>query len=316
MTASEPSSPQSGTPTPQKTAPHVFDAELRRIRRARAVRRAVKSDKPAFFIPRCAEDAADRMQDINRRFERALIIGPPDFWPQLRELLPTDKHPTTVVQAYDIDPDDAADFGLDIGAPDDGLPIDGPKYDLIISVLSLHSVNDLPGALLNMRHILKADGLMMASLFGGDSLRELRTVFYSVEAERLGGMSPRIFPMIDFSQAAQLLQRTGYALPVVDTDRFTVNYGALSTLIGDIRDSGDSNVAVARDRRHLSRDFLKALEAAYRAQFSNEAGKITASFEILWMTGWAPHDSQQKPLKPGSAKMRLSDALGAKEIKI
>lgn len=286
------------------------------MRRARAEKRIERSGKLGFFMQRCAEDAADRIQDINRRFERALIIGPAGFWPQLRALLPIDKHPKTVVLAYDINKAENGDSRLDIIAPDDGLPIDGPKYDLILSVLSLHSVNDLPGALLNMRHILAPDGLMMASLFGGDSLRELRTVFYSVEAERRGGMSPRIFPMIDFSQAAQLLQRTGYALPVVDTDRFTVNYGALATLINDIRDNGDSNVATSRDKAPLSRSFYTALEAAYREQFSNAAGKLTASFEILWMTGWAPHDSQQKPLKPGSAKMRLSDALGAKEIKI
>ena len=300
-----------------KRPPLVFDADLRRQRRARAARRTTRmtgeQNQPAFFTQRCAEDAAERLQDIARTFDRALIIAPHDFWPQLRRLLPVQKHPKTVVTAYDID---ASINHFDIISADDALPLGGEPYDLIISILSLHSVNDLPGALLNMRHLLKPDGLMMASVFGGDSLHELRAAFYAAESKHLGGMSPRVFPMMDFSQAAHLLQRTGYALPVVDTDRFTVNYSALARLISDLRDAGQTNVLTARNPAPLSQSFFTALQKEYSAASSSENGKLRANFEILWMTGWAPHDSQQKPLKPGSAKMRLSEALGTKETKL
>ena len=313
--------PTTGAAGTNSLPPQVFDADLRRLRRARAARRTARitteQNQAAFFIERCAQDASERLQDIARRFERALIIAPHDFWPRMQELLPKQKHPKSITTAYDIDEDiDGPLYSFDIISADDALPTDGEPYDLIISILSLHSVNDLPGALLNMRYILKADGLMMASVFGGDSLCELRAAFYATESAQFGGMSPRVFPMMDFSQAAHLLQRTGYALPVVDTDRFAVNYSSLSRLIADLRDAGQTNTVTARSPTPLSRSFYTTLEAEYAKASSTEYGKLKASFEILWMTGWAPHDSQQKPLKPGSAKMRLSEALGTKETKL
>lgn len=298
----------------RQSAPAVFDNDLRRMRRARAHKRIARRGA-GFFSQRCASDAAERLLDINRRFERALIIGPADFWPALLSELPTDKIPTTVTLAYDIE-SAAANSSFDTTARDDALPFEADSFDLIISCLSLHSVDDFPGALMNMAHILEGDGLMIASVFGGDSLRELRASFYSAEQAVEGQMSPRIYPMIDFSQSAQLLSRAGLALPVVDTDRFTVNYEKLSTLVDDLRDLGDTNILVARDKRPVSKALWQSLKAHYAAAFSTDAGRFIASFEILWLTGWSPHSTQQKPLKPGSAKMRLADALGSKEQKL
>lgn len=299
-----------GTKPQAASAPQVFDPAARQMRRQRAAARTARLGTPAFFTERCIDDVADRLQDIARQFERALIIGPMGTWDAVADRLPTDKHPKSVTLAYD-----GPTLGSGHSAPDDALPFDAGQFDLVISILSLHSVNDLPGGLMNLRHILEADGLMMASVFGGDSLHELRQSFYTAESAINGQMSPRIFPMIDFSQAASLLQRAGFALPVVDTDRFTVNYSTPARLIADLRDQGETNILIARDKTPLSRRLSTALWDAYRAQFGTESGKLRASFEILWLTGWVPHARQQKPLKPGSAKMRLADALGVKEQK-
>jgi len=309
------------TATPTDTpplAPIVFDNDQRVIRRMRAFKRCRKSGGPAFFTQRCANDAAERLQDIARVFQNALIIGPAEFWPTLANQLPHDKHPKQVHLCYDMHDDIGAQSNqpFDSFHKDDALPFEAGQYDLIISCLSLHSVNDLPGGLMNMRHILAPDGLIMASIFGGDSLCELRRSFYAVEAAQLGGMSPRIFPMVDFSQAAALLQRAGLALPVVDTDRFTVHYNTLEKLVSDLRDQGETNILTARNKKPLSANFMKNLEKNYRSQSTHRDKKLPASFEILWLTGWAPHESQQKPLKPGSAKTRLADALGTREQRL
>ena len=278
------------------------------MRRARAAKRT----QSAFFMQRCAEDALERLLDLSRQFERALIIAPPGFWPLVEKNLPDAKTPKEVVLCYD---------GMDlpppmIAAADDGLPFDAASFDLVISVLNMHSVNDLPGALFNISHILKADGLMLSAYFGGHTLTELRQCFYRIETEKLEGLSPRIAPMIDFSQSASLLQRAGFALPVVDTDRFTLSYTALSKLLADLRDAGETNVLIARENRALSQSFYQALEQDLRQSSPANNGRFSISFEILWATGWKPHESQQKPLKPGSAKMRLSEALGVKEQKL
>ena len=299
-----------------KAAPLVFDANQRRIRRLRAHKRCLKKDQAAFFTQRCAQDAAERLLDIARKFENALIIGPAEFWPLLRASLPNEKRPMTAHICYDIADDGKFGSAFNTISADDALPFEAGQFDLIISCLSLHSLNDLPGGLMNMRHILAPDGLMIASIFGGDSLRELRETFYAIELEHFGGMSPRVFPMVDFSQAAALLQRAGLALPVVDTDRFTIHYSTFETLMNDLRDQGETNILKDRDKTPLTRTFKKALEKQYQILSDHSTQKLPASFEILWLTGWAPHESQQKPLKPGSAKMRLADALGTQEKKL
>lgn len=286
--------------------PQIFDSALLRTRRTRAARRG-----PSFLLERVARDAADRICDINRQFENALVIGAPDFIATIKRALPDDKHPTQWIALYDTDisPD------IDYTAPQDDLPFETAQFDLVISGLMLHSENDLPGALINIRRVLKPDGLFIGAIFGGETLAELRQACYVADEAVFGGLSPRIFPFADYSQAADLLQRVGFALPVVDADRFVVRYGLFDTLISDIRDIGDTNCLTARNQTGFKREYKSALADAYR-EITFENGKLKTTFEILWLTGWAPHESQQKPLKPGSAKMRLADALNVKENKL
>jgi len=186
-------------------------------------------------------------------------------------------------------------------------------YDLVISLLELQSENDLPGALIKMGQSLKPDGLMMVALFGGESLMTLRESFYQIDQAIFGGATARLYPMMDHTQAAGLLGRAELNLPVIDKDRVNVNYRSLQTLIEDLRDLGVSNSLTARHKAKLPRGIIDLLHAAYP---KTEEGKFKNKFEILWLTGWRPHESQQKPLKPGSAKMRLADALGTDEKKV
>jgi SAM-dependent methyltransferase len=299
------------------TAPHIFDNAARRRARARARRRTQRTG-PAFFTQRCAEDTAERLRDISRCFEKALIIAPAGFWPEVVRRLPKDKIPLSVNFCYDGPQDhgDAQISGGALQAADDALPFDADSFDLVISILSLHSVNDLPGALMNISHILRSDGLMLAALFGGETLAQLRRGLYEVEAAHNGGISPHIAPMIDFQQAACLLQRAGFALPVVDSDRMTLSYGALGKLLSDLRDQGESNILVSRNKTALLQSIYHALDSHLKHAYAASKTRFQMSFEILWMTGWSPHERQQKPLKPGSAKMSLADALGTREIKL
>ena len=290
------------------SAPEIFDADARRQRRARAARRSTE----AFLHRRCVDDVVERLRDINRQFQNALIIAPPGFWNHVLKALPEDKHPAQCTFVYDAE-------GLTpplITASDDNLPFDVDRFDLVISILSLHSVNDLPGALMNAAHILAPDGLFLAAYFGGETLSELRQSLYRVESAVSGGLTPRVFPMIDFSQSASLLQRAGFALPVIDTDRFTLSYDRLGKLLADLRDAGETNCLRDRNKYPLNRTFFKMLEGDLLETTPAKTGRFAISFEILWATGWTPHKSQQKPLKPGSAKMRLSEALGVKEQKL
>lgn len=286
-----------------KAPPDIFDRDLLRLRRQRAARRGA-----SFLTLRCALDAAERLCDINRQFENALFIGSPEFCDNLTKGLPGNKRPITITTGFDSLPG----TGLDLYATDHELPGVIKTYDLIISGLSLQNVNDLPGALIAARRALKPDGLFIGAMFGGDTLTELRQAAYAADAEIRGGMTPRIFPFADYSQAAALLQRSGLALPVVDTDRITVNYKNLMTLFSDLRDMGETNCLQQRDQRILGKSWRRELIQAYTKLHCLDA-RFISTFEILWMTGWSPHESQQKPLKPGSAKMRLADALGTTE---
>ena len=277
-------------------APHVFDRNLVIRRRLRV------QEHEHFLAARCAEDAAERLLDINRNFEHALIIGPQSFYDDLLAALPKDK-----LQAVTLGPQD-----LD----EEVLPYAAQSFDVILCALRLHSVNDLPGALVQMRAALRPDGVLIASMFGGQTLSELRSVLYEAEDLTYGGITPRIAPMADFQQLASLLQRAGFALPVVDTDRVTVRYSAPLRLLSDLKNMGESNALTARSRKPVSKRFIAKIAQIYTKRHADADGKVPATFEILWLTGWAPHESQQKPLKPGSAKMRLADALGATEVKV
>jgi SAM-dependent methyltransferase len=187
------------------------------------------------------------------------------------------------------------------------------SYDLVVSVLALHRVNDLPGILAQINRVLVPDGLFLAALFGGDTLFELRDALSVAEVMVRGGISPRVSPMADVRQLGGLLQRAGFALPVADVERTVARYPTLRALVRDLRALGETNVLVQRERKSLSRRLLAAAQDRYATHHSDADGRLRATFEIDYLTGWSPHDSQPGPLRPGSARIRLSDALGAKE---
>ena len=285
-------------------SPKVFDRELIRRRRA-------KMGDDHFLLARCADDCADRLLDVNRKFENALILGNPQFVRRLTEQLPRDKIKALTLADFS----DALPDGV-MFADEEALPFKENRFDLIISALGLHHVNDLPGALVQINRTLKPDGLFLGALFGGATLTELRQSLYGSEEALYGGITPRVSPMVDFQQGAALLQRAGFALPVVDTDKVTVSYSNPMRLFTDLKAMAETNALTARSSKPVSKRFLTKTAQIYADQFSNADGKAVASFEILWLTGWAKHPDQQKPLKPGSAKTRLADALGVKETKL
>ena len=193
------------------------------------------------------------------------------------------------------------------------LPFAPESLDLAVSVLALHAANDLPGALAQMRRALKPDGLFLAAFLGGDTLIELREAFATAEAEVTGGASPRVAPFTDVRTAGALMQRAGFALPVVDQDRHTVRYASALHLMRDLRAMGVTNVLIERDRRPLRRAVLMRTVEIYGERFADPDGRVRATFDIISLSGWAPHESQQQPLRPGSARLRLADALGTVE---
>ena len=277
--------------------PKLFDEKALAFAKSRARKRQARRGG-SFLYQRAAQDAASRLEDIQRQFKHAVMIGAQDGRNLFKSEISSDRIPETFdyVQSGDQLTD---------------------KYDLIISLLELQSDDALPDTLMNFRRHLSPDGLLLVAQFGGESLTELRQSLYGTDQAILGGATPRIFPMVDYSQAAMLLGRIGLALPVVDTDRITVFYTELKNLVSDLRDLGLTNSLIARDKRSLSKRWWVRLNKTYAEHFAREDdGKLKATFEILWLTGWAPHESQQKPLKPGSAKMRLSDALKTREQKL
>ena len=276
--------------------PKIFNPRAKDLAKARSAKRQARSGL-SFLYTRAAEDAASRLEDINRTFARALVVGAVDSREIIRAELRTDRRP------------------INFEYLESPSKLTG-QYELIISLFDLQSDDNIPETLMQYRKHLAADGLLLIAFLGGDTLTEFRQSLYAADQQILGGATARIYPMVDYSQAAMLLGRTGLALPVVDMDRVTVSYGKLSSLVSDLRDLGLSNILAARDARALSRTWLSRLTEVYASQFARQDGKLTATFEIVWMTGWAPHASQQKPLKPGSAKMRLADALKTNEKKI
>jgi SAM-dependent methyltransferase len=202
----------------------------------------------------------------------------------------------------------------DIVADEEALPFRDASLDLVVSALALQFVNDLPGALVQVRRALRPDGLFLAAVLGGETLTELRQSFAAAEAEVEGGVSPRVAPFADLRDMGALLQRAGFALPVTDVERLTVRYSSPFILMGELRRMGATNVLVQRRRVPLRRATLKRMAEIYAERFSDPDGKVRATFEIIWLSGWAPHESQQKPLRPGSAQARLADALGTREI--
>ncbi len=280
------------------TAPRLFDHA---VMQARATRRMRLADGADFLFRRAADDLADRLSPVLRPFPLIADVGTPHdaFAEALRILRPDSDMLRTLAQ-----PLDPETLNLQVEA-----------YDLITSGLVLQHANDLPGALVQIRRALRPDGLFVGCLAGGATLTELRQSLAQAESEITGGVSPRVFPFADVRDMGGLLQRAGFALPVADSESVTVRYGSMFSLMADLRAMGATNILNERSRHFTPRAlFLKAADI-YQRRFADPDGRIRATFEILWLTAWAPHESQQKPLKPGSAKQRLADALGVVERK-
>ncbi len=271
---------------PMNTQPddiNLFDADA--VQRNRKRGRAMGPDFD-FLRAEIADRMADRLADINRDFGSVLDLGG-NFAP----------HSSKTVEAVPVG--------------DEPLAASPGSYDLVVSNLALHWVNDLPGVMVQANRALKPDGLFMASLFGGETLHELGHSLLAAEAEVTGGASQRVIPFADVRDLGSLLQRAGFALPVTDMDTITVTYEHPLKLMQELRGMGEANAMHSRSRRFLRRDVLMRACEIYQSKFGMADGRVPATFQVMYMTGWHPHESQQKPLKPGSGKVNLGDALKA-----
>jgi SAM-dependent methyltransferase len=275
--------------TNPNAAPVLFDRALLRARQSRAE----KQGAATFLLDRVAEDMAERLHAVLREFTNAADIGTPGD--QLRNALTR-----RVGQLAHIDLPDSE------SAP---LPFAPTSIDLAVSALALQFVNDLPGVLAQIRRALKPDGLLLAAMIGGDTLTELRQSFAAAEAELEGGISPRVAPFADLRDVGALLQRAGFALPVTDVDRIVARYDSAFALMQDLRRMGATNVLLERRRVPTRRTTMLRMAQIYGEHFADPDGRIGATFDVIWLSGWSPHASQQQPLKPGSAKASLAEAV-------
>jgi SAM-dependent methyltransferase len=274
--------------------PRLFDRALYLARQAKA--------SPAITAPlmeRIAEDFDERLAIVTRRFERALLIAPG-----------TKRFASVIKTSGKVS-------SLESCAPSasDDLQLGGP-YDAIFSMLDLHTVNDVPGYLAQVSRALNPDGLLMLSFFAGETLSELRDCWLAAEVDVTGGASPRVAPMIAIRELGGLLQRANLALPVADLDRITLRYSDAFTLMREIKAAGFANPLVGRSPKFVSQRFAFKVAKHYQTHFSDPDGKVRATLEVAWSNAWKPHESQPKPLKPGSAKARLADALKVPEGKL
>jgi SAM-dependent methyltransferase len=286
-------------------SPTLFDRSLLRARQQRA--RALGPE--TFLIDRVAQELGERLSAVLRTFDVAVDLGTPSD-AAARVLAASGKVTTLVRAAHDAQ----GDAPLRVVADEEALPFADGSLDLVVSALALQFVNDLPGALIQIRRALKADGLLLAALAGGDTLTELRQAFAQAESEIEGGASPHVAPFADLREWGALMQRAGFALPVIDSERLTVRYDNVLALMRDLRRMGATNVLAERRRLPLGRATLQRMAEIYAQRFADADGRLRATFEIVWLSGWAPHESQQRPLKPGAAAQRLADALGTKEV--
>lgn len=281
-------------------APILFDRSLVRARLARAS----AGPYPGFLIGRAAEDLADRLAAVTREFDFALDLGTPTE--AAADVLRAHSGIGHIIRM-------AAGGGADIVGEEEALPFGLGRFGLAVSLLTFQAVNDLPGILAQLRSVLRPDGLLIACLLAGESLRELRLAFAAADGETARGASPRVAPFADIRALGGLLQRAGFALPVVDLDRVTVRYPNMFGLLADLRAMGFANALAERSRVPLRRATLLRAAAIYAERFSDPDGRVRATFDLAWMSGWVPHESQQKPLQPGSARRRLADALAVSD---
>jgi SAM-dependent methyltransferase len=275
--------------TEPTVAPRLFDRALLQVRLARAQRLGLAT----FLLDRVADDMAERLNAVLRDFKSVVEIG--TSGDQVGQALAGrfDQYARIDLPERESEP----------------LPLQPQSLDLVVSALAFQFVNDLPGVLAQIRRALRPDGLLMAAMIGGDTLTELRQSFAAAEADLEGGVSPRVAPFADLRDAGSLLQRAGLALPVTDVDRIVVRYDSAFKLMGDLRRMGATNILVERRRQPSRRATMLRMAEIYQERFADPDGRIRATFDIIWLSGWAPHDSQPKPLKPGSAKASLEEAV-------
>jgi SAM-dependent methyltransferase len=285
--------------------PRVFDRAAIRRNRARAARDFAAHD---VLLREAAARLLDRLDDISRPFARILVLG--SHGGLIARAIAGRKGVESIVEA---------DLSAEMLPPHAGVVVDAEflpfagGFDLVVSCLDLHTLNDLPGALVQIRAALKPDGLFLASIYGPDTLHELREVLLDAESEVTGGASPRVAPFVDVRDAGALLQRAGFALPVIDADTLTIRYANALDLMRDLRGMGEANALSERRRNFTRRDVLLRAASLYEERYKGDDGRVPATFHFVTMTAWAPHASQPKPLKPGSAAARLAEALGAIE---
>ena len=288
---------------PPPAAPVPFDRDLLR-RRKMSERRSRRPRPPdsleAILIRRAASDLKERLRTVKRPFRAALALGED-------AAAIAEKTPKPVILS--LAPRLRRDHNLFVIGDEEALPFQKQSFDLILSVLSLHWANDLPGVLAQIRGALKPDGLFLAALFGANTLCELRETLLHAESAMTGGASPRIAPFPDLRAAGDLLPRAGFALSVADRDLIRLRYDGMTALLSDIRQDSVGNIMTARAKTPLSRAVLQEARRLYETRFRLKEGGARATFEILYLTAWAPAPGQAKPLKPGSAKMPLQDAL-------
>jgi SAM-dependent methyltransferase len=271
------------------TAPKLFDRALLRARQ----RRALRGEPATFLLERVAEDMEERLHAVLRDFADVAEIWTPG---ELLRKPSSDRFKSI------------ARIGLD-DSEHETLPFSPESLDLVVSGLAFQFVNDLPGVLTQIRRALRPDGLLLAAMIGGDTLTELRQSFAAAEAELESGVSPRVAPFADLRDVGALLQRAGFALPVTDVDRIVVRYASAFALMQDLKSMGATNVLVERRRIPTRRATLLRMAQIYGERFADSDGRIRATFDVIWLSGWAPHESQQQPLKPGSAKAGLAEAV-------
>ena len=274
------------TPT---TTPVLFDRALLRARQDRALR----AGPATFLLDRVAEDMAERLHAVLREFKSAADVGTPGD--HVRDALAG-----RLSQLAHVDlPEQESE----------PLPFQPASLDLVVSALAFQFVNDLPGVLAQIRRALRPDGLLLAAMIGGDTLTELRQSFAAAEAELDGGVSPRVAPFADLRDIGALLQRAGLALPVTDVDRIVVRYDSAFALMQDLRRMGATNILRERRRTPTRRATMLRMAQIYAKRFADADGRIRATFDVIWLSGWAPHESQPKPLRPGSATASLEEAV-------
>jgi SAM-dependent methyltransferase len=287
--------------------PQIFDRGLINRRLDRAWAHARGQAQADFLLARAADDLRDRLSLVKRRFALAADFGSPG--PHGAAAVAATGQADCIIR---VAPTQASvgtgDFLPAVGDLE-RLPTADGRLDLAVSLLALQTVNDLPGALLQMRRALKGDGFLIAAIVGGDTLTELRQSLTIAESEILRGASPRVAPFVDVRALGGLAQRAGLALPVVDLDRVVVRYPDIFALFADLRAMGGASALQARSRKPLRREVLLRAAAVYAERFADPDGRLRATFDLVWLAAWAPHESQPKPLEPGSAKVRLADAL-------